>query len=420
MNDIKCPSCNKVFKIDEAGFAEILKQVRDHQFDEDLTKQIKSIEAQNVSAIQLVEARASNSLTSEIAKKDNEILILKSKNETALSDLKSSYEREVAKLEANIGSADTEKELAVTKAVNVIERERDELKANLRLKESEITNLDNTWQIRHDAELNAKDQLIERYKDLKAKLSTKMLGESLEQHCENSFNQLRPTGFQRAYFEKDNNSSSGSKGDYIYRESDEEGNEIISIMFEMKNEADGSTTKKKNEDFIKELHKDRGEKKCEYAVMVSLLESDSELYNSGIVDFSHRYPKMYIIRPQFFIPMITLLRNASLNAMQYKAELATIRNQNTDVSNFENQLNEFKDGFGRNYRLASEKFNTAIEAIDKSIVQLQKTKEALLASENNLRLANNKADDLTIKKLIRGNPTMTAKFEELESSGGSV
>jgi len=269
---------------------------------------------------------------------------------------------------------------------------------------------------KYENELKTKDEMIERYKDMKLKLSTKMVGETLEQHCETEFNKLRATAFQNAYFEKDNDASTGSKGDYIYRESDETGNEIISIMFEMKNEGDETATKKQNEDFFKELDKDRTEKKCEYAVLVSLLEADSEYYNSGIVDVSHKYPKMYVIRPQFFIPMITLLRNAALNSLKYKAELAVVKAQNIDVNNFEDQLNDFRDSFGRNYRLASEKFKTAVDSIDKSIIQLQKTKESLLRSEDNLRIANKKADDLTVKKLTRENPTMTARFEELSQS----
>ena len=258
-----------------------------------------------------------------------------------------------------------------------------------------------------------KDEEIDRLKDYKLKLSTKRVGETLEQHCEIEFNKLRATGFQKAYFEKDNNASSGSKGDYIFKETDETGNEIISIMFEMKNEGDETTTKKRNEDFLKELDKDRNEKHCEYAILVSVLESENELYNSGIVDVSHKFPKMYVIRPQFFIPMITLLRNAAMNSMKYKAELNTIRNQNIDITNFEENMNKFKDGFGRNFRLASEKFKTAIEEIDKTIIHLQKTKDALISSETNLRLANDKAEDLTIKRLTKGNATMTEKFESL-------
>lgn len=322
-------------------------------------------------------------------------------------------------------STEMEKKLAITEATKNIEKERDNLASKLQIQEKEKQLLEKSLLENHkkelenkeesfNKELKSKDELIEYYKDLKLKMSTKMLGETLEQHCEVEFNKLRATAFQNAYFEKDNDAKTGSKGDYIYRENDSEGNELISIMFEMKNESDTTATKKKNEDFFKELDKDRNEKKCEYAILVSLLESENEYYNSGIVDVSHKYPKMYVIRPQFFIPMITLLRNAATNSMKYKSELALIKAQNIDVTNFENELNDFRDSFGRNYRLASEKFKTAIESIDKAIDQLQKTKENLLRSEDNLRIANNKAEDLTIKKLTRGNATMTEKFANLE------
>ena len=319
-------------------------------------------------------------------------------------------------------TAELQKEKAVIEAVNSIKEERDALKNDVKIKDLEKSNLEISLKEKFAQELLHKDQIIKdrddeiaRVKDMKLKLSTKMLGETLEQHCEIEFNKLRATGFQKAYFEKDNDAKNGSKGDYIYREHDDNDNEIVSIMFEMKNQNDETATKKKNEDFFKELDKDRNEKNCEYAILVSLLEEDNEYYNSGIVDVSHKYPKMYVIRPQFFIPMITLLRNAAMNSLQYKSELAMIRAQNIDVTNFENQLNDFRDAFGRNYRIASEKFRTAIDSIDKAIEQLQKTKENLLRSEDNLRLANNKAEDLTIKKLTRGNPTMAEKFKELEN-----
>ena len=318
-----------------------------------------------------------------------------------------------AKLESSALQADTEKRLAVTEAVNKVEAERNELTSELKSKETERQLLESNLKDKYENELRTKDEMIAYYKDMKAKLSTKMVGESLEQHCETEFNKLRATAFPNAYFEKDNDAKTGSKGDFIYREVDENGTEIISIMFEMKNEGDETATKKKNEDFLKELDKDRTEKKCEYAVLVTLLEADSELYNSGIVDVSHRHEKMYVVRPQFFIPIITLLRNAALNSMQYKSELALVRAQNIDVTTFEDQLDDFRESFGRNYRLASEKFKTAIDSIDASIKQLQKTKENLLRSEDNLRLANNKAGDLTVKKLTKGNPTMARKFEEL-------
>lgn len=391
MNEIKCPKCGNVFKVDEAGYANIVMQVRDHEFARELHDREKLLETE----------------------KDNAVALAEEKTKNALKDDLAGRAAEIAALKAKLNAGETEKELAVTQAVGKVEKQRDELRVELVAKENENRRVETTWKDKYDNDMKLKDEVIARYKDMKVKLSTKMVGESLEQHCEIEFNRLRATAFPNAYFEKDNNAASGSKGDYIYRETDESGNEIISIMFEMKNELDETATKKKNEDFLKELDKDRTEKKCEYAVLVSLLEADNELYNSGIVDMSHRYPKMYVIRPQFFIPMITVLRNAASNSLKYKAELALVRDQNIDVTNFENQLNDFRDAFGRNYRLASEKFQSAIESIDKSIAQLQKTKDALLSSENNLRLANNKAEDLTVKKLTRGNPTMEAKFAEL-------
>ena len=326
-------------------------------------------------------------------------------------------------MKSKIQNAEIDKKLTVTEAIKEIEKERDDLANNLKNKETEKQLLEKSLNEKFSEKLKTKDDIIKLKdeeiilrKDMKLKLSTKMIGETLEQHCEAEFNKLRATGFQNTYFEKDNGSKSGSKGDFIYREIDESGNEIISIMFEMKNEGDETATKKRNEDFFKELDKDRTEKKCEYAVLVSLLEAESELYNAGIVDVSHKYSKMYIVRPQFFIPIITLLRNAALNSMKYKAELSLIRNQNVDITNFEEEINTFKEGFARNYDLASRKFKTAIDEIDKTISHLQKTKDALLSSENNLRLANNKAEDLTIKKLTRGNPTMKAKFEGLSDN----
>ena len=415
MNEIVCPHCGKAFKIDEAGFADIVKQVRDQEFNKELQKREDAYKKDKENAVLLAEERTKNALAQEISKKEANIASLKATNDAALADLRSKAENEIIKLRATIQSAEDKQKLAILEAVTKIERERDGLKAEMRSIENEKILQETNLKSKYDAELKAKDEIIERFKDMKAKLSTKMLGETLEQHCENAFNQLRATGFQKAYFEKDNDASGGSKGDYIYRESDDNGNEIVSIMFEMKNEIDTTATKKKNEDFLKELDKDRIEKKCEYAVLVSLLEADHELYNTGIVDVSHRHPKMYVIRPQFFIPLITLLRNASMKSLEYKTELALIKNQNIDVTNFEDQLNDFRDAFGRNYRLASEKFRGAIDGIDKSIAQLQKTKEALISSENNLRLANDKAEDLTVKKLVRGNPTMTAKFAELKN-----
>jgi len=420
MNEIICPNCKKVFKVDEAGFAEIIKQVRDHQFEEELQTRLTIAEKEKDNAVKLAEANLKNILQADIAKKDIEITELKSKNVLELAQKLAIKETAIAELKAKIDMAEIDKTLTVTEAVKKIEKERDDLTNDLKNKETEKQLLEKSLNEKFSNELKTKDEIIKLKddeiafrKDMKLKLSTKMVGETLEQHYENEFNKLRATAFQKAYFEKDNDSRSGSKGDYIYRETDESGNEIISIMFEMKNEGDQTATKKRNEDFFRELDKDRTEKKCEYAVLVSLLEAENEFYNQGIVDVSHKFTKMYVVRPQFFIPIITLLRNAAMNSMKYKAELALIRNQNIDITNFENDIKTFKEGFARNYDLASRKFKTAIEEIDKTIDHLQKTKDALLSSENNLRLANNKADDLTIKKLTRGNPTMTAKFEEL-------
>ena len=432
MNEIICPHCKKAFKVDEAGFADILKQVRDHEFEEELRERVRMLEQDKENAIKLAEANTKNVLQADIAKRDAEIADLKARATAKIKELEAEGELSVtriaaekdaqlADLKAKLQAIETEKQLAVTEAVNKVEKERDELAGELKMKDSEKQLLETSLKEKYAAELKTKydiiklkDDEIALRKDMKAKLSTKMVGETLEQHCEIEFNKLRATGFQNAYFEKDNDASSGSKGDYIYRETDDTGNEIISIMFEMKNEGDETATKKKNEDFLRELDKDRTEKKCEYAVLVSLLEADNELYNGGIVDVSHRHDKMYVIRPQFFIPIITLLRNAALNSLKYKSELALVKAQNIDVTNFEEQLDDFRNSFGRNYRLASEKFATAIDSIDKSIAQLQKTKENLLRSEDNLRIANNKADELTIKKLTRGNQTMSAKFAELE------
>jgi hypothetical protein len=420
MNDIICPNCKKVFKVDEAGFADILKQVRDHQFEEELQKRLNLAEKEKENAVKLAEANLKNLLQVNLAKKDIEITELKSKNVLELAEKLALKETAIAELKSKIDKAEIDKTLTVTEAVNKIEKERDVLANDLKNKETEKQLLEKSLNEKFSAELKTKEDIIKMKdeeialrKDMKLKLSTKMIGETLEQHCETEFNKLRATAFQQAYFEKDNDSKSGSKGDYIYRETDETGNEIISIMFEMKNEGDETATKKRNEDFFKELDKDRTEKKCEYAVLVSLLEAENELYNTGIVDVSHKYNKMYVVRPQFFIPIITLLRNAAMNSMKYKAELTLIRSQNIDITNFEDDITNFKEGFAKNYELASRKFKTAIDEIDKTIDHLQKTKEALLSSENNLRLANNKADDLTIKKLTRGNPTMTAKFEAL-------
>lgn len=421
MNEIICPNCKKAFKVDEAGFADILKQVRDHQFEEELQNRLNLAEKEKESAVKLAEANIKNSLQEQLAKKDQQLTELKAQNDLVLTQKLNLKEAEITQLKAKIENVDIEKKLAVNEAVQKVEKERDKLASDLNIQKLEKQNLESSLKekfssdlLNKDAIIKFKDEEIARVKDMKLKLSTKMLGETLEQHCEIEFNKLRATAFQKAYFEKDNDSKSGSKGDYIYRETDEAGNEIISIMFEMKNEGDETATKKKNEDFLKELDKDRNEKKCEYAVLVSLLENESEYYNTGIVDVSHKYNKMYVVRPQFFIPIITLLRNAAMKSIQYKAELALERSQTIDITNFEEKINVFKAGFAKNYELASRQFKTAIEEIDKTMDHLQKTKDALLSSVNNLRLANNKAEDLTIKKLTHNNATMKAKFEELD------
>ena len=420
MNEIICPNCKKVFNVDEAGFADILKQVRDHQFEEELQMRLNLAEQETKSAVKLAEANHKNSLQAKLAEKDKEIAQLKSANELELANKLAKKDTTITELKAKNDKAEAEKKLSIAEAIKKLEKERDGLANKLENKETELQLREKTLKEKFSADLKVKEDIIKykddeisRVKDMKLKLSTKMLGETLEQHCEIEFNKLRATAFPKSYFEKDNDSSSGSKGDYIYKETDEASNEIISIMFEMKNEGDETATKKRNEDFLKELDKDRTEKKCEYAVLVSLLEVDNELYNSGIVDVSHKYPKMYVIRPQFFIPIITLLRNAAMNSLKYKAELALVRNQNIDITNFEEKMNKFKEGFARNYDLASRKFKDAIDGIDKTIKELQKTKDALLSSENNLRLANEKTEDLTIKKLTHGNPTMKSKFDAL-------
>ena len=358
--------------------------------EQELLEKVNSLKLEKESVAKLAEANARNASQADIAKR----------------------EAEVAELRAQLQATITEKQLAVTEAVTRVERERDQLLNELKNKDAEKQLLESSLKDKYSTELKNKDEMIAYYKDMKAKLSTKMVGETLEQHCEIEFEKLRASAFQRAEFGKDNDASSGSKGDYIYRETDERGTEIISIMFEMKNENDETATKKTNESFLKELDKDRREKRCEYAVLVSLLEADNELYNTGIVDKSHVFEKMYVVRPQFFIPIITLLRNAALNSLKYKQELALVQSQNIDVTNFESQLSDFRDSFGRSYRLASERFQDAVASIDKSIAQLQKTKENLLKSEDHYRIANNKADELTVKKLTRNNPTMREKFEQ--------
>lgn len=426
MHEIICPHCHKTFSLDEAGYADILKQVRDADFDKQIHERLALAEKEKQNALALTRAeslaeaqRAEAAKDAEIAKLREQIASinkLESVNlQNALQRLQAEKDREIQSLNAKLEASQTHQQLAVSEAVRNIEKERDTLKNNLDRVELEKHLAEKSITERFEMQIKDRDAAIERLRDMKAKLSTKMVGETLEQHCEIEFNRIRATAFPYAYFEKDNDARAGSKGDYIFRDYDESQTEIVSIMFEMKNENDQTATKKKNEDFLKELDRDRTEKGCEYAVLVSLLESDHELYNSGIVDVSHRYLKMYVIRPQFFIPMITLLRNAAMKALQYKTELALVRTQNIDITNFENDLEAFKDAFGRNYDLASRKFATAIDEIDKSIDHLQKTKEALLGADRNLRLANDKAQDVTIKKLTRKNSTMAAKFAELKN-----
>ena len=460
MHEIICPHCQKAFKVDEAGYANILKQVRDSEFDQQLHDRLELAEKEKLNEVELAKSKVSSEMHKAAANKDAEIQELKAKldageitqklavnqalnsvekerddliraleqakqnNVTAssLAEAKLSQElqqtamkkdSEIQELKSKLEAGEITQKLAVTQAVGTVEKERDELKNGLKQAALEKQLLETSLKDKYETQLKDRDDAIERLRDMKARLSTKMVGETLELHCETEFNRIRSTAFPRAYFEKDNDASTGSKGDYIFRDSNEAGTEIVSIMFEMKNENDTTATKKKNEDFLKELDKDRREKGCEYAILVSLLEPDSELYNTGIVDVFHRYPKMYIVRPQFFLPIITLLRNAAMNSLEYKTELALVKAQSVDVTNFENDLDKFKAAFGKNYDLASKKFQTAIDEIDKSINHLQKTKDALIGTDRNLRLANDKAQDVTVKKLTRGNSTMAAKFDNL-------
>ncbi|WP_297080766.1 DUF2130 domain-containing protein [uncultured Demequina sp.] len=440
MHEITCPHCGKAFTVDEAGYADIVSQVRTREFDAELEKRLHLADADKEAAVELAVAKAASEAQKAAAAKESEIQDLKAKldagevaRQLAVAEALQAVEKERDALASQVEQAKATSasaaELAEAKLTSELQKaaaaqasEIQQLKSDLEKAALEKSHAESSLKEKHAAEIASReiqikdrDDAIERLKDMKARLSTKMIGESLEQHCEYEFNRMRPMGFQNAYFEKDNDASSGSKGDYIFREADEHGTEIVSIMFEMKNEADTTATKHKNEDFFKELDKDRNEKGCEYAVLVTLLEPENDLYNGGIVDVSHRYPKMYVVRPQFFIPIITLLRNAALNSLKYRQELALVRAQNIDITNFEAELDEFKDKFGRNWRLASDGFEEAVKRIDEAIKDLEKTKQALHKSANNLRLANDKADDLTIKKLTRGNPTMAAKFAELES-----
>lgn len=467
MNDVICPHCHTAFKIDETGYADILKQVRDTDFEQQLNARLALAEKDKNSAVELAKSQLTGAMQKTAAAKEAEIMALKAQLEAgditrklAVTEALSAVEKErdalanqlaqakrdseaaanlaearlqqekqaaatakeaeVQRLKAQLESIELEKRLAINEAVGAVEKQRDGLRADLERTALEKQLAEKSLRERYETQIKDRDDAIERLRDMKARLSTKMVGETLEQHCETEFNRIRATAFPRAYFEKDNDARLGSKGDFIFRDSDEAGTEIVSIMFEMKNESDLTTSKKGNADFLKELDKDRTEKGCEYAVLVSLLEPESELYNGGIVDVFHRYPKMYVIRPQFFIPIITLLRNAAMNAVKYKAELALVKAQNIDITKFESELETFKTAFARNYDLASGQFQKAIAEIDKSIDHLQKTKEALLGTDRNLRLANDKAQDVTIKKLTRRNPTMEAKFAELKNQASAA
>lgn len=436
MHEIKCPRCGEVFTVDESGYAAIVGQVRDEEFRRELTLREKQLAAEKQKDIELVRTQAARAqeqseaeLLRQIAELKAELTTRQSHQELAIkealekqSESLAQKEQQITELRARLEKEELSRQLAITRAVEekkdeLTDRDRQIAELNYKLKEAATESLQKQQALRENfaIQLRAKEETIEYYKDLKARLSTKMVGETLEQHCETEFNRLRAAAFPYAYFEKDNDARTGSKGDYIYREATEDGIEFLSIMFEMKNEMDSTATKKKNEDFFKELDKDRQEKGCEYAILVSLLEPDSELYG-GITDVSYRYPKMYVIRPQFFIPIITLLRSSALHTVEYRRQLAEIRSQNIDISNFEAEMNDFKSRFGRNYDIASRKFKTAIEEIDKTISHLQKTKDALLSSEDNLRLANNKAQELSVKRLTKNNPTMQALFKELEAA----
>lgn len=425
MNEIKCPNCGKIFKIDETEYDSIVKQIRDKEFEKEISLREQEHTKDKESAIKLAEAHLREELTKQVTERDLEITNLKNelktKEEQTQSKIEKEYkdelnkkELEISELRNKIKLQESKNELEIQKAITEKDKKISDLSSELVVKSKEFELKQNSIKDSYESKLKDKDEQIAYYRDFKAKQSTKMIGESLEQHCSIEFNRLRPL-FKNAYFDKDNDARTGSKGDFIFRDYDDEGNEIVSIMFEMKNEADTTATKHKNEDFFKELDKDRKEKKCEYAVLVSLLEADNDYYNDGIVDVSHFYDKMYVIRPQFFIPLITLIRNLANKSLEYKKELEIIKNQNIDITHFEENINAFKEGFGRNYRLASERFAKAIEEIDKTIDHLQKTKEHLLKTDDNLRLANNKAEDLTIKKLAHNNPTVTKMFEELKS-----
>ena len=421
MNEIKCPKCGTMFKIDAREFENITKQIRDKEFERELKRIHEEHKKDLDNQIKLAQINTENKLKEELNKKEleitkleQEIIRTKEQEKSKYTDEINNKTLEIQNLKKKIDIKEKEKELEINKEKQQLEKEIQELNNKLELSKNEYIIKEKNIKETYEEKIKTKDEQIEYYKDFKARQSTKMIGESLEQHCNNEFNKLRPL-FKNSYFEKDNDAKTGSKGDFIFRDFDEEGTEIVSIMFEMKNEADQTEKKHKNEDFLKELDKDRKEKNCEYAVLVSLLEIDNDYYNNGIVDMSHKYEKMYVIRPQFFIPLITLIQSLSNKSLQYKKELELQKNQNLDISHFEENINNFKETFGRNYRLASEKFKKAIDEIDKTIDHLQKTKEALLSSENNLRLANNKAEDLTIKKLTNNNETMKKMFEDVKN-----
>lgn len=424
MHEISCPHCGKTFNVDEAGYAEILSQVRNEAFEKDLHDRLELAEKEKENAIELAEAKVAGKLKEEAAEKDlaierleqelkSSVELAQAKATSESKDAAAKKDAEIERLKAELDKTEVSGKLALKDALSEVEKERDDLKRNLASMDSEQKVLENSLKEKYETQIKDRDDTIDRLKDMKAKLSTKMVGESLEQHCEIEFNKVRAGAFPNADFEKDNDASSGTKGDFIFRESDESGTEFVSIMFEMKNELDEGENKKRNEDFFKKLDEDRTSKNCDYAVLVSLLEPDNELYNAGIVDVSHRYPRMYVIRPQFFIPMITLIRNEALKTLRLKSELAQVKAQTIDITNFETNLETFRSGFARNYDLASRQFEDAVKEINKSIAALEKTKSSLLKSANNLRLANDKAQDLTIKRLTRGNPTMAEKFKEI-------
>ena len=422
MNEIKCPECGSSIKIDEDSYNNIIKQVRDNEFEDELFKRVQLLETDKAQSIELAIQKMrfkmqedSNSQEKKIQELQSKLLAAETEKNLAVNEIKNSLEKERDSLsfllEKTNENNEYDKKIAVSSAISEFKEEYEKIKNLLDKAELEKQLSERSLKMKYEIEIKERDDAIGRLRDMKMRYSTKMLGESLEQHCENEFNRLRSTAFPNAYFEKDNDASSGSKGDYIFRDKDVNGNEIVSIMFEMKNESDSYSKKKRNEDFLKELNKDRIQKKCEYAILVSLLEPDNDLFNSGIVDFSHRYPKMFVVRPQCFLTIISLLRNASFKALEYKAELAAIKEQNIDITNFENSLELFKNSFGKNYSLASKRFEAAINEIDKSITHLQKTKDALIGADRNLRIANDKAQEVTVKRLTRNNPTMRDKFK---------